>query len=262
MSDKPADQRAPEPRYQGLPTDREFMGETFSTIGDCKRAMECVNRANENCNKRIEVMGTSCDEVVEGLKASDDMVHECGVLLAGRKYNELFTHLSKLSDKLGELLRLAAAEPREGDDGMGNSDSSVDSGATDSVQWFRALTVDEQKNLRGVYAKLFHKVADRPAASQGARVNAAVVLDADFKTGSLHMTDQGAWSGMMAKLINEYLAASQPPQDVLELARGLASMMIVGYENEQQGKYPPNGHIHRCQSCYEKALEVRAALTH
>ena len=55
--------------------------------------------------------------------------------------------------------------------------------------------------------------AAQPEPREEVRVNAAVVLDADFKTGSLHMTDQGAWSGMMAKMINEYLErATQPPQ--------------------------------------------------
>jgi hypothetical protein len=35
----------------------EFMGETFSSREDCQKAMNCVNRANADCNARMEAAG-------------------------------------------------------------------------------------------------------------------------------------------------------------------------------------------------------------
>jgi hypothetical protein len=45
-----------------------------------------------------------------------------------------------------------------------------------------------------------------------------------------------------------------------EAAESLSRMMIIGFENEAQGNIPWSGHIHKCQSCYEKAKELRDAL--
>lgn len=46
---------------------------------------------------------------------------------------------------------------------------------------------------------------------------------------------------------------------VRDLTDELVRMVIAGFENQQQGKIPANGHIHGCKSCYEQALALRSA---